>query len=132
MLCVAGTPLGHRALSGHPDGVLVLWDLDLGAEIGRMAGHNDLVRCAALLPDGRRALAGSQFGNLTLWDLDTRREIRRFTPTASSSEHAGQLGVAILADDVHALTADTDATVRLWSLPASDASVGAAGRRPAP
>ena len=131
VLCVAGSPLGHRALSGHADGVLVVWDLDIGAEIGRMVGHNDLVRCAALLPDGRRALAGSQFGNLTLWDLDTRREIRRFTPTASSSEHAGQLGVAILADDVHALTADTDATVRLWSLPANDASTDTAGQRTA-
>ncbi|HEX3447641.1 MAG TPA: serine/threonine-protein kinase, partial [Isosphaeraceae bacterium] len=132
VLCVAGSPLGHRALSGHADGVLVLWDLDLGAEIGRMVGHNDLVRSAALLPDGRRALAGSQFGNLSLWDLDTRREIRRFSPAATTSDHAGQLGVAILADDVHALTADTDAIVRLWSLPASDASTDAAGRRTAP
>ena len=95
VLCVAGSPLGHRALSGHADGVLVLWDLDLGAEIGRMVGHNDLVRCAALLPDGHRALAGSQFGNLILWDLDTRRELRRFSPAASTSDHAGQLGLAV-------------------------------------
>jgi WD40 repeat protein len=121
VLCVAGTPLGNRALSGHPDGVLVLWDLDIGVEIGRMVGHNDLVRCAALLPDGHRALAGSQFGNLILWDLDSRRELRRFSPDVRAPEHAGELGIAVLADDLHALTADTDATVRLWRLPASDA-----------
>ena len=122
VLCIAGSPLGHRALSGHADGLLVLWDLDLGAEIGRMVGHNDLVRCAALLPDGHRALAGSQFGNLILWDLDTRHELGRFSPPASSSLQAGQLGLAVFGDDVHALTADTDATVRLWGLPASGSS----------
>jgi hypothetical protein len=125
VLCVAGTPLGHRALSGHPDGVLVLWDLDLGAEIGRMAGHNDLVRCATFLPDGHRALAGSQFGNLILWDVDARRELRRFYPAVGASEHVGQLGIAVFADLLHALTADTDATVRLWRLPS-------AMRRPRP
>jgi eukaryotic-like serine/threonine-protein kinase len=132
VLCVAGTPLGNRALSGHPDGVLVLWDLDLGAEIGRMAGHNDLVRCAALLPDGHRALAGSQFGNLILWDVDARRELRRFYPAVGASERVGQLGIAVFADLLHALTADTDATVRLWRLPASNASPEAAGKRPVP
>ena len=118
VLCVAGSPLGHRALSGHADGVLVLWDLDLGTEIGRMVGHGDLVRCAALLPDGHRALAGSQFGNLILWDLDSQRELRRFPPAALESLPAGELGLVVFADDVHALSADTDGAVRWWRLPA--------------
>ena len=118
ILSIAGSPLGHRALSGHADGVLVLWDIDLGTEIGRMVGHGDLVRSAALLPDGHRALAGSQFGHLILWDIDSQRELRRIAPAALESLPAGELGLGVFADDVHALSADTDGAVRLWRLPA--------------
>jgi eukaryotic-like serine/threonine-protein kinase len=131
ILCVAGSPLGHRALSGHADGVLVLWDLDLGAEIGRLIGHSDLVRCAAFLPDGQRALAGRQLGNLILWDIESQRELRRLAPSATASEHGGQLGLAPLTDGLHALSADTDGTVRLWRL-AEDAPIGTSSKRAAP
>ncbi len=127
VLCIAGSPSGHRALSGHADGVLVVWDVDLGTEIGRMVGHGDLVRCAALLPDGRRALAGSQYGNLILWDIESQRELHRFSPTAAASGYGGQLGLAVLADDVHALSADTDGAVRFWRLPAVAAPPNRAG-----
>jgi WD40 repeat protein len=120
VLCVACSPFGNRAISGHADGVLVVWDLDLGAEMGRLVGHGDLVRCAAILPDGRRALAGSQFGHMVLWDLETQAALYRSPLAASLSEQAGQLGVAVLADDRHALSADTDAMVCLWTLPAID------------
>ena len=57
--------------------------------------------CAVLLPDGHRALAGSQYGNLILWDIDSQRDVHRFSPTAASGR-AGQLGLAVLADEVHA------------------------------
>jgi eukaryotic-like serine/threonine-protein kinase len=131
VLCVAASPLGRRALSGHADGVLVVWDLDLGAEIGRMIGHSDLVRSVAALPDGLRALAGSQFGNLILWDIDSQRELHRFAPAASSSARAGQLALAALVDDDHALSADTDGIVRLWRLH-GDAAAVSSGKRTTP
>jgi eukaryotic-like serine/threonine-protein kinase len=120
ILSIAGSPMGRRALSGHADGVLVLWDIDLGTEIGPLVGHGDLVRSAALLRDGRRALAGSQFGHLILWDIDSQRELRRFPPAALNSRLAGELGLVVCADDVHALSADTDGAVRFWRLPGAD------------
>jgi WD40 repeat protein len=119
VLCVALAPDGRRALSGHRDGLLVSWDLDQGIEAGRLVAHGDLVRCAAFLPDGRRTLAGSQSGILILWDVASRRELFRF-PRPEDSPHAGQLGIAILADGLHALTAETDGTVRPWTLPAAE------------
>jgi eukaryotic-like serine/threonine-protein kinase len=131
ILCVAASPLGRRALSGHADGVLVVWDLDLGAEIGRMIGHSDLIRCVAALPDGQRALAGSQFGNLILWDIDSQRELHRLAPAGPASARAGQLGVAASADGHHALSADTDGIVRLWRLP-EDAAAVSSGKRSTP
>ncbi len=122
VLCLSCSPAGHRALTGHPDGVLILWDLDHGAELGRMVGHGDLVRSAAFLPDGLRALAGSQAGILILWDVESRRALHRFPRPSGGPDPPGQLGIAVLSDGLHVLTADTDATVRLWRLPASDAA----------
>jgi serine/threonine protein kinase len=118
VLCVALSPDGRRALSGHSDGLLVRWDLDQGLESGRMVGHGDLVRCAAFLPEGQRALAGSQAGILVLWDVDACRALYRFPGPQGGSARAGQLGIAVLSDGVHALTADTDGMVRPWTLPA--------------
>ena len=117
VLCLALSPDGHRALSGHPDGVLILWNLDLGTQIDEMSAHGDYVRCAAFTPDGRRALTGSQEGLLLLWDLDSRHEVRRFPGASGRSSPAGQIDLAIVADGLHALTGETDGTVRLWRLP---------------
>jgi serine/threonine protein kinase/WD40 repeat protein len=117
VLCVAVSPDGLGALSGHRDGLLVHWDLDQGLEAGRMAAHGDLVRCAAFLPDGRRALAGSQAGILVLWNVDARRVLYTFPRPRDAAAHAGQLGVAVLPDGLHGLTAETDAMVRPWTLP---------------
>jgi serine/threonine protein kinase len=120
VLCIAISPDGHRALSGHPEGILVLWNLDLGTEIGRMSAHGDYVRCVAFTPDGRRALAGSQHGFLVLWDIEGRRVRHRFHRPSEGSAPAGQMDIAIPADGLHALTAETDGAVRLWRLPALD------------
>ncbi len=117
ILCLALSPDGRRALTGHRDGLLVLWDLNQGLEAGRMVGHGDLVRCAAFLPDGDRALAGSQAGILILWDVMARRVLHRFPAPAGGLPHAGQTSIAVLSDGLHALTAETDATIRPWTMP---------------
>jgi WD40 repeat protein len=125
VLCIALSPDGHHALSGHPDGVLILWDLHLGMQIDTMSAHGDYVRCTAFTPDTRRALTGSQSGILSLWDIEGRREVHRFQRPTGRSTPAGQIDIAILADGLHALTAETDGAVRLWRLPPVDD--GAAG-----
>jgi WD40 repeat protein len=114
VLCLAASPQGNRAVTGHADGLLVAWDLDRGAEIGRTVAHGDLIRAVAFLPDGRHALAGSQMGLLVLWDVETRRAVHRFP------DRAGQLSIAVLSDRQHALTAGTDGALRLWRLPEID------------
>jgi eukaryotic-like serine/threonine-protein kinase len=117
VLCVACSPQSHRALSGHPDGLVVLWDLDLGAETGRLTEGTDYVRSAAFLAGGRRVLCGSQYGSLILWNLESSSAVYRFSPDSAGSAHAGQLGIAVGIDRVHALTGETDGSVRLWRLP---------------
>jgi serine/threonine protein kinase len=56
LLCAALWP-GGRALTGHEDGTLVLWDLRTGAERKRFTDPGNRVTAVALSPDGRQALA---------------------------------------------------------------------------
>jgi WD40 repeat protein len=130
VLCVALSPDGHHAVSGHPDGNLVLWNLDLGTESGRMSAHGDYIRSVAFTPDGRRVLAGSQEGMLMLWDVEGRRVNHRFRGSPERSGPAGQMDIAPSPDGLHALTAETDGAVRLWGLPLP--SVAGAGLPGAP
>jgi hypothetical protein len=122
VLCVAGSPLGHRALSCHPDGLIILWDLDLGAETGRLVDGTDYVRSASFLADGRRVLSGSQLGNFLLWDLESKSAVYRF----AASSNAGQLAIAVGMDPVHAITGETDGNIRLWRLSDDGPPVSAA------
>jgi WD40 repeat protein len=130
VLCVAASPLGHLALSGHADGLLVLWDLDLGVETGRLVDGGDYVRSAAVLGDGRRILSGSQYGNLILWDLESRSAVNRFSAGSTAGAHAGQLGIAIGNDPAHAVTAETDGSVRCWRILDDETAVRTERERP--
>jgi tRNA A-37 threonylcarbamoyl transferase component Bud32 len=112
VLCVAFAPDGHRALSGGEDGTLTLWDLDEGKAIRRFPGPRDYVRCVTFLPDGRRALSATQASRqLIVWDVESTQ------PVAHLEGPAGHRGVVVMADGLHALTADDDGVVRRWRLP---------------
>jgi WD40 repeat protein len=56
MTCVAFWP-GGRALTGHEDGSVVLWDLAAGAELKRFAQERSRVTAVAVSPDGHHAVA---------------------------------------------------------------------------
>ncbi len=56
MLCTAFWP-GGRALTGHADGSVVLWDLATGKEVTRFAHPGARVTAVAISPDGRQGLA---------------------------------------------------------------------------
>src|SRR5262249_28395649 len=68
---VAFSPDGHRALSAGDDTVR-LWDVESGAELCRLQGHDNLVTSVAFAPDGRHALSGGLDGTVRLWHLPAR------------------------------------------------------------
>jgi hypothetical protein len=111
-LGVAFSPDGRRALSGGTQDHLVrLWDVETGAEVRRLRGHNGFVTGVVFLPGGRQALSCSHDQTLRLWDLDSGQAIRSF------SGHTAEVqGVAITRDGKFGLSSSADKTVRLWDL----------------
>jgi WD40 repeat protein len=56
MTCAALWP-GGRALTGHEDGSLVLWDLAAGEEVKRFTHNGSRLTAVAISPDGHHAVA---------------------------------------------------------------------------
>jgi WD40 repeat protein len=82
MTCAAFWP-GGRALTGHKDGSVTLWDLDTGKILKwyehRLIekGKNTEVSAAAISPDGHHALAAIRDGSVSLYRLPAPPPRRR-------------------------------------------------------
>ena len=61
---------GTLALSANGN-LMVLWDVEKGAEIRRLTAHNDLIDSVEFSPDGSYALSRSRDGNLRIWDISS-------------------------------------------------------------
>jgi hypothetical protein len=60
---------GKRAVSGGEDGVIRLWDVDSGKELGRSEQHSRPITSVAFSPAGFYALSGSRDRTVGLWKL---------------------------------------------------------------
>jgi WD40 repeat protein len=103
----------RRAVFGHEDGTIRIWDLQTGREIRRFQeqGHTGRVSSVALSSDCRRLLSGGLDGTVRLWDVADGRELRRFPFSGNWI-----CGVALSPDGRLALSAGFDKMVRLYDL----------------
>jgi len=73
---------GRWLLSGDRDGVVVLWDVDTGRELRRLAGHSAWIKSVAFSADGRYAFTASR-RTVRVWDPRSAKELRRFEGLSS-------------------------------------------------
>ena len=75
---VAVSADGRRALTASFDYSVILWDLQAGAPLAHLYGHDAAVNDIAFLP-GNRAISASDDGTLAIWDLAGERRTARLT-----------------------------------------------------
>src|SRR5262249_7346271 len=96
---VAFTPDGQCLASGGDDCVVRLWDVGLGREIGRLAGHQHGVHQVLFTPDGASLASSAYNDRLRFWNpaLNARVESPSQGPFAWTRD--GKT-MAVAADDV--------------------------------
>ena len=62
---------GGHIVSGSDDGTVAVCDLQTGARLHELTGHQGWVRSVALSGDGRYIVSGSVDGMVAVWDLQT-------------------------------------------------------------
>lgn len=62
---------GKYVFSGGGDGIVKMYDLELGACIREFKGHSRGIACIRISPDNRRLVSGSNDKNICVWDVST-------------------------------------------------------------
>ena len=120
---VAFSPDGQTLVSGgtnyHFDeatdtfisnGIIHLWDIDMGTSIHTLTGHTDIVS-VAFSPDGQTLVSGSLDNTLWLWDVVTGQHLQ--TLTGDSQEFT----TVVFGPDGQTLVSGSwDGTIRLWDV----------------
>ncbi len=106
------SPDGSQVLVGsYYAGLISVFDLNTGARLATLEGHEDAVRSVAFGTDGRTALSGSEDGTLILWDLMDN------APIARLAVHSGEvLDIALMPGGRAALSSALDGSLILWDL----------------
>lgn len=97
----------------HREGYFVLvWNVETGKEVHKLAGLKDKIRSLAYSPDGKLLAATSRDGRVGVWEAASGKDRLFFLA------HPGSTGasVAFAADSQTLITAAGDYTLRLWNV----------------
>jgi WD40 repeat protein len=101
--------LGNRALTGHENGRVSLWDLDLGMQL-KVFKRNDAPITSLVFAGPKKFLAGSNDWSVSLWEISTPS-----VPLHVFEGH-GRDVLSVAIDPTRGLIASggADKTVKLW------------------
>jgi WD40 repeat protein len=103
------SPDSHRILTTGDDGIIRVWDVGTGEQLGEMVGHANRVLCASYSPDGKRIATGGFDDNVRIWNAQT------FDQVARLGGHQDYVhGLAWRADSQQLLSCSGDHTIRIW------------------
>jgi serine/threonine protein kinase len=110
--------LARRAITGHGDGSIAMWDLDRGDKLGSYRRNEANIWSVAFAGDPSQFLASSHDWAITLWDARTKSEPLH---VFEAHENAVQ-AVAFTQYGPYIASGSADRTVKLWS-PVSPAPI---------
>ncbi len=103
---------GTRALTGHANGKVVVWDLERAQKIATLQRNEASIWAVAFTGDADRVAAASHDGKVTLWDVQ-----QPSAPLHVFDGHDGPVQALAYAPQRSLLASGSaDKTVRLWNL----------------
>ena len=101
---------GRRALTGHAEGGIELWDLDRGDRVARFKRNEADIWSVAFAGDSGRFVAASQDWGVAVWDARTSE-----APVSMIEGHGNAVqAVAYSQHGPFIATGSADRTVKLW------------------
>jgi WD40 repeat protein len=113
--CIAFSPDGRTLASGDSHGVVYLWEVDSGRQLGAVTTKGLLwVSSVAFSPDGKLLAWSGSAKVVFLHNLDSNREL------PSLRGHQGAIDTLAFAPDGKSLaTGSWDQTIRIWNVAAA-------------
>jgi WD40 repeat protein len=123
---VAFSPDARVLAAGSGDGVVTLWNMNAEAEPIALSGFARAVTSVAFSSDGRMLAAGSEDTTTKLWNVASlepssaepwNAASQKIMELATLKEHRGGITSTVFSPDSKTLaTADSDGTIKLWSV----------------
>jgi len=111
VIAAAFSPDGTIMASSGSDGVIRLWDVAAGNEIGQLLGHESEANTLSFDPSGEQLVSSSGDGIVRIWDVLSGQTLHVI------AAHAERVTWFSLNKDGSILaTGSADATVRLWDM----------------
>jgi WD40 repeat protein len=107
---VGFSPDGKRALTGGPDGRVIVWDVASGESLLTLKPSEDSgIHAAAFSPDGSHIAIGNYAGKTSLWDASSGHQVLTITGHTNAIE-----SLAYFPDGRRIVTVSYDQTARIW------------------
>ena len=99
------------AATGSADRTCRIWDVQRGACVRLLTGHDGAVTSLAISPDGRYLASGSDDLTIKLWDIGTGRAIKTLVGHMARID-----ALAFSNESTVLLSGGADRTVRVWDV----------------
>ncbi|HZM00058.1 MAG TPA: WD40 repeat domain-containing protein, partial [Planctomycetota bacterium] len=111
MSAIALSGDGRRLICESAGGAPAVHDVDTGAALAQLLGHEGLVHASALSADGRRAVTGSRDRTVRIWDAGSGALLSTLT-----GPEQDVLSVAISGDAARAACASGEPQAWVWDV----------------
>ncbi len=106
---LAFSPDGKKLISGGPDSIAIVWDIETQTLLHRLEGHRGDVHAVGFTADAQRAVTGSYDNTLRLWRVDDGALIQEM------KGHGDKVyALAVSPMDGSIASGDLSGEIRLW------------------
>jgi RNA polymerase sigma factor (sigma-70 family) len=119
---IAFSPEGKRIASAGSDGLVRIWSMATGEEVGRLGGHRGMAYAVAYSPDGKWIATGDE-EDIHLWDAATGKKVRKMAGFDGGKDFktgkatlAGIFNLAFSPDGKVLAAGEGNVRVSLWDV----------------